>query len=259
MGDNTKGTDNRGIGERGVDIERTGVDEALLDSAKISKKLPNSTFDIELYGFLRTLEEGFEYISSAPSKLILPLPLFRDILEQFSAAAENNREQGLVFGYISPAGMYGSIFVDGRRENIDFSNAINQARRWSGFRILGFSHTHVPIYGINSKNKAITFIQGGGHSGQDIANFFRRNERVSIVVSSNIKIQRIVYFLFKPRNFTIPGTPGKTGQLYNERIQTKLDSGVDPVNASIEELTHLSRRGAFVFYFGTESRFLFKQ
>jgi len=185
----------------------------------------------------------------------LPRPLLRDMFEQLDASQSNNEEQGLLFGYTAPKTTYGSIFVTGKEDQIDYSTAW---RIWPSLRVVGTFHTHPLSIGVDARG-ASTGVTGGGHSGSDIANFFRRGERASAVASYRRDGKRVIYFLLKPQNFTIPGTPQRVGQTYADRVITKLNKGVDPHDAAREELTNLAHGGSFVLYIGIDSQTLLKQ
>jgi hypothetical protein len=181
--------------------------------------------------------------------------LLRDVFEQLAASQSDYREKGLLFGYTSPKTTYGSIFVGGNEDQIDYANA---REMWRDLRVVGVFHTHPLSSGVGRKG-AGTGVTGGGHSGRDITNFFRRGERASAVASYRFDGKRFIYLLLKPKIFTIPGTPQRVDDMYQVKVIAKLDKGIDPHTASREELTNLAREGAFVLYIGVDGPILVKQ
>ncbi|MGH8655926.1 MAG: hypothetical protein ACREYE_28780 [Gammaproteobacteria bacterium] len=177
------------------------------------------------------------------------------MLEQLDASQDDNKERGLLFGYTAPRMTYGSILIEGNEDQINYSKARDL---WQSLRVVGIFHTHPLSIGVGKKG-SLTGVTGGGHSGNDLANFFRRSERASAVASYRVDGKRVIYLLLKPQNFTIPGTPQRVGEMYTEKVVAKLDKGINPHDASRQELTNLAREGAFILYIGIESPDLRKQ
>lgn len=239
-----RGTEDPGTKDRGLEEPRTPL-ETPIQSPKTDA----------LREFMRLLEDGPKDPGSAPPVLTLPPPLLRDMFEQLDASQSDNVEHGLLFGYTAPKTTYVSIFLVGKEDKIDYSRA---RKTWPGIKVVGTFHAH-PIAIGDDQRGASTGVTGGGHSGQDIANFFLRKERASVVASYKHDGKRVVYFLLRPQNFTIPGLPERVGQMYADRVIPKLDKGADPHDASRKELTNLARGGSFVLYIGVDSQTLLKQ
>ena len=246
-----RGTMDRGTEEPRTPMSTAGADEAPVPNGQVPQTLKADT----VQEFMRLLEDGPKDLGSAPPILTLPRPLLRDMFEQLDISQSTNEEQGLLFGYMAPKITYGSIFVTGKEDQIDYSKA---RKTWRSIKVIGTFHTHPLSIGIDAGG-ASTGVTGGGHSGNDITNFFRKSERASVVASYRRDGRRVIYFLLKPQNFTIPGTPQRVGQAYADRVITKMDKGADAHDASRQELTDLAHAGAFVFYFGVDSQTLLKQ
>lgn len=242
-----RGTEDPGTKDRGITAPRT-------ETSSVSKtRAPHAD---ALRQFVQLLEKGPESVGSAPPRLSLPAPLYRDMLERLGAMEDDDKEHGLVFGYLPPGYTYGSVYVEGSEDQIDYTLA---RASWPGLRILGLFHTHPPSYGIGDQGS--TGVRGGGHSGNDLANFFRRSERASVVGTyfqrDDYRV-RVLYFLLKPQTFTIPGSPQRVGDLYQHRWRARVEAGTDINVASREELSRLASEGAFACYWAENSSVLVK-
>jgi hypothetical protein len=204
--------------------------------------------------FMQLIEQGPMDARSAPQSLTLPQQLYRDMMEQMDLAYDDGKEHGALFGYMAPQTTYGSVYGEGQDDQIDFSQA---REAWPALKVVGQFHTHLSTWGLGTQGG--TGVEGGGHSERDLVNFFRWNERASAVVCYTREGKRKIYFLLKPQQFSIPGSPGNVGKQYGDRLIILMNNGVDPVIASERELSRLAAQGAFAFYTNVGSPILMRR
>ena len=202
--------------------------------------------------FVKLLGDGPRDAASAPLTLTLPAVLAAGISEQLDAALGDGAERGLLFGYTSPRLTLVTAYVTGTEDAIDYAPA---RRQWPGVRFVGTFHVHITAVGVGEDGR-LTGGTGGGHSGADLAAFYRRAERASMVGSEAMDGRRWLYLILKQQGFSIPGTPHKVAELYHARVMARLARGAQPHEASLAELTSLARAGAFVLYTGVDGRTL---
>ena len=247
-GTGTTGTSTRGRQPRGYEPETlSGAQPQPVQQPVGAAELPL------LKEFVTLLEQGPRDTRSAPPNLIVPQPLYADMMRQMELTLDDGKEHGGVFGYLPPRITYGIIYVDGHDYEIKFSEVRS---KWPTLRPLGVFHTHLFASGQEDGGKKGQF--GGGHSFKDLWNFFRRNERVSAVVSYTREGKHKIYFLLRPQRFSMAGSPEKVAKTYADRVISLLDQGRDIDEASEQELGSLAAQGAFAFYTGVDTRFLEK-
>jgi hypothetical protein len=108
--------------------------------------------------------------------------------------------------------------------------------------------------------------EGGGHSGDDIRNFFVGADVVSIVIAQTRRgkekeiADRKIFCLLKPAEWRISGLPIDVGTEYETKVFALVEEEqLDLLLASERQLTGLAQEGAFVFYTSQNSRILVKR
>jgi hypothetical protein len=202
--------------------------------------------------FIRLLKGSVANPASAPSSLTLPQSLYAALKEAARKAYEDGHEHGGIFGYFQDGGAikFGIQYAEGDELQIDFS----KMRKWPTLSILGRFHTHLHQQSDQGSGWA-----GGGHSGDDIANFYYRDERALIIYAQTKFPKWKIYCLLKPQEYSMPGTPKNIRDEYDARVKALVGKGLDPIDATQKELTRLAKGGAFVFYASEDSPLLARQ
>jgi len=189
--------------------------------------------------FIRLLKEGPPNGVAAPNVITLPPTLFAGIQRAGEGAYSTGNEHGGIFGYVSESPpKLGILYGEGSAAEFNFA----VIPPWPALKPLGRFHTHLRVVGDRGG------WAGGGFSGTDLANFYYRDERVSMVFALAQFGKWKTYFLLKPQEYSIPGSPTTVGKQYEARVLRSVERGDDPINASEKELVDLARRGAFVYY-----------
>jgi hypothetical protein len=186
----------------------------------------------------------------APKSITLPGSLSDALRRAAADAYSNGLEHGGVFGYFAGEPVkFGILYTEGQETSIEYP----AARVWPALRRLGRFHTHLYVRALGARLQ-LTGWAGGGHSGTDVTNFLRSDEHASIVYAQTKGGTWKVYFLLKPQESHLPGTPGKVGEDYDRRAIALVASGADPIDASEHELKGLAQVGAFVYYTAIDSK-----
>jgi hypothetical protein len=208
--------------------------------------------------FTRLLKAGPADQRSAPKSITLPQNLYEAIRDAASKSYEDGVEHGGIFGYFDPQRKgtikLGILYTTGEDFQINYSKTVQS---WPALRPLGRFHTH--LYQTIERGSQKAGWASGAQSGDDIANFYRRDDHSTIVYAQTKWGKWKFFLLLKPQEYSMPGTPAKIGKEYHERVAASVERGIDPIEATEKELGLLAQKGAFVLYTGEDSPTLARQ
>lgn len=184
--------------------------------------------------------------TEAPAVIRLPDLVFSAMQRSLDAALADGREHGAIFGATGGARRYVSlVYADGDVHQIDYSAA---RAAWPALKEAGTYHTH--LWELIDVGTSELRWAGGGHSDQDLRNLIVAERHMSAVIAQTRSGGSRIFLLVRPVTFTLLGGTAKLAADYRKRVLALVANGVDPVEASEQELVRVSRTGVVVLYTG---------
>jgi hypothetical protein len=198
-----------------------------------------------LEAFIRLTRDGPVDCRAAPNALTLPSTLAAGVRRLGDDALNSGNEHGGTFGFFADGPpRLGILYGEGGPGEFNYSTL----PPWPGLKPLGTFHTHLYQLGLGAGVLQPVGGAGGGLSGADLANFFRRDGRVSIVLAQRASRGWRMFLLLRPQAFNLPGTPKAVGEAYQARVLRLVERGIGWIEASDQELRALAASDAFAYY-----------